>query len=112
MKEQRPLLFKLWLEKTKKMTHAHSILELSKILTENGITIDDFTYLQFTGLRDKNGVEIYEGDIFHLGDPNIKYIVEQHDCGLSGRQNGNKSRVGLTYWQSNIEVIGNVFEHP
>jgi len=67
---------------------------------------------QFTGLTDKNGKEIYEGDIFNLGDKNILYIVEYFDCGLSGRQNGNRSRVGLAHWNDRIEVVGNIHDNP
>ena len=66
---------------------------------------------QYTGLKDKNGKEIYEGDIFHLGDINIKYIVEWIDTGFMGRQNGNTSSVGLEYWQDKIEVVGNIYEN-
>ena len=70
------------------------------------------TLEQFTGERDKNGNEIYEGDIFNLGDLKIKYVVEWIDCGFQGRQINNKSTVGLDYWKEKIKVIGNIHKNP
>ncbi len=72
----------------------------------------DNELMQFTGLKDKNGKEIYEGDIFSLGDLNILYVCDFDNGYFGGMQHGNKSRVGLAYWESNIEVIGNIYENP
>lgn len=52
------------------------------------------------------------GDIIHLGDKKIIYIVEWQDTGLRGRQFNNRSYVGLSYWQELIEVIGNIYDNP
>ncbi len=70
------------------------------------------TLMQFTGLTDKNGKDIYEGDIYYQGDKNILYVVVWHDTGLIGHQVGSSSYAGLTYWNDKIEVIGNVYENP
>ncbi|MFS0655681.1 YopX family protein [Bacillus sp. 179-C3.3 HS] len=67
---------------------------------------------QFTGLKDRNGVEIYEGDIYHQGDPEIIYLVVWHDTGLQGKQIRSSNYAGLSYWKDRIEVIGNIYENP
>ena len=67
---------------------------------------------QYTGLTDKNGVKIFEGDIISIGDPNIKYIIMWRNDGFCAKQIGASSYIGLTYWASDIEVLGNVIDNP
>ena len=73
---------------------------------------ENIKLMQYTGLKDKNGVEIYEGDIVSIDERNIFYIVEWHDTGLKGRQYNNQSYIGLEYWKNIMEVIGNIYENP
>lgn len=78
-------------------------------------TFDDIfpeSFGQYTGLTDKNGVKIFEGDIISLGDPNIKYLTMWYDAGFAAKQIGASSYIGLTYWASDIEVLGNVIDNP
>lgn len=72
---------------------------------------DDAIVMQFTGLIDKNGKEIYEGDIYNMGDNTITYTVVWNDSGFIGKQNGSSSYAGLEYWMDRIEIIGNVYEN-
>ncbi|MEK5394120.1 YopX family protein [Margalitia sp. FSL K6-0131] len=61
--------------------------------------------MQYTGLKDKNGKRIYEGNIYHMGDKNITYTVVQRDGGFIGKQNGSSSYAGLEHWQDRIEIV-------
>ena len=72
--------------------------------------VDSKTVGQYTGLKDKNGKEIYEGDIYQQGDSNIKYLVVWHDTGFIGKQVKSSSYAGLECWKDKIEIIGNIYE--
>jgi hypothetical protein len=72
----------------------------------------DMEIMQYAGIKDKKGTEIYEGDIYHQGDENIRYIVVWNDTGLIGKQIGSSSYAGLQHWRSKIQVIGNIYENP
>ncbi|PAE70586.1 YopX family protein [Bacillus licheniformis] len=65
----------------------------------------------FTGLN-KNGREIYEGDVYHQGDTNILYVVEYKGASFVGKQIRSSSYAGLEHWKDRIEVIGNIYENP
>lgn len=74
--------------------------------------IDSDTICQCTGLTDKNGKQIWESDIIHIGDKSIPYIVEWHDTGFKGKAVHAMDMIGLKYWSAQIEVIGNKFDNP
>ena len=66
---------------------------------------------QFTGLTDKNGIEIFEGDIYHQGDENIKYKVIFKDGCFIGNQIGNKSLAGLSHFLKDIVIVDKVYKY-
>ncbi len=72
---------------------------------------DESPIMQFTGLKDKNGIEIYEGDVYHQGDKNITYTVIYRADQFIGKQNGSSSFAGIYHWLDRVEVIGNIHEN-
>lgn len=73
-----------------------------------GATYDgEITVMQYTGLKDKNGVEIYEGDIATWYG--IKAQVHWAD-GHAGFMHGSDSI--YKRYAEQCEVIGNIYENP
>ena len=66
---------------------------------------------QMADTTDSLGKPIFDGDILHNGDPNIRYVVVWHDNGLIAKQIGSSSYIGLAHWQNSITVMGNRFDN-
>jgi len=74
----------------------------------------NFPVMQFTGLCDRSGVEVYESDV--VQDHNGVGVVEWHDSAFRVNYRNGYAKWFYDYTlkgeRESIEVIGNVHQHP
>ena len=75
---------------------------------------EDMILMQYTGLHDKNGKEIYEGDILKFIQWNDIYLVKYIGTAFYLCRKGNNGFNKITTWNNaeKSEIIGNITDNP
>ena len=77
--------------------------------------VDPETVAQFTGLTDKNGTKIFDGDIVRLYDDsedeltNGVVVCNANFCSFCVSMKGHEDVMLMAHWQ--YEVIGNIYDN-
>lgn len=109
----REIKFRAWIKKDKRMEHCIDVNpfyigDCDRMHWKH----EEVELMQYTGLKDKNGKEIYQGDI--VKESNSKGIIAYEYCffGIAWIANKDFYNNALKYHSSTIEVIGNIYENP
>lgn len=77
---------------------------------------EESQFMQYTGLNDKTGREIYEGDIVEGINYNMELIknpvIWEHSGWYIGYADGERKLIDYLDSCSELKVIGNIYEHP
>ena len=75
---------------------------------------DNLIFMQYTGLKDRNGVEIYEGDVVKYLTHTAHVFWSPQDFGFVHYNEVIGGYAGLSFFTGykDFEVIGNIHQHP
>lgn len=136
----KEIKFRAWIEKENRMltmdddSWVFNFCHNDNYITDNVRdgsflwTKEELELMQFTGLTDKNGKEIYEGDIvkgsqhrctydldLHFKISMVEYLDEISIAAFDAVSNLNKncsSLSGPSLNSEDIEIIGNIYQQP
>jgi len=116
---QREIKFRAW-DKFHKIMRNHEDINIWDRFMKDDMSNQYAPLMQYTGLKDKNGKEIYEGDIIEycgsqLLESYMAVIKYKDDRFVADWVDDSKLfRKDIFFWtkERKIQIIGNIYDNP
>lgn len=117
---KRVIKFRIWDSKKGEWLEDFTLYPNGKVVGVNH-AYGNIHVVEFTGLKDKNGNEIYEGDIMQTDNYNGKHLFRvDYETDIGGQLGAftlnciDDEDISSVHSEviENGEIIGNVFENP
>ena len=108
----REIKFRAWDKKEERMTDVLGVIDFSSMFNQS--EDENLILMQYTNLKDKNGKEIYEGDVVKMQSGYL-YVVEYYEGSFWVNPiKGPKDLINyyLFNFVHQAEIIGNIYENP
>ena len=108
---KRDIKFRAWNTFDRHLVHDIIFLRNKDFTLNKFLGEDRYVLMQYTGLKDKNGKEIYEGDVLKSGVQIVTVVYTAESASFDLMTN-TKGLMGMAGVNSILGIIGNIYENP